>query len=93
MNINSIVLKFPETEKMFGLYISLSSLIWKIGNNKIINCCWEAGDNDSDNIYYAIETIDGKVIKIEDLNCKSYAELIVALDLANANHNVIDSKS
>lgn len=93
MNTASIVLKFPETKKMFGGYIPLSSLGWKIGGNNIIDCCWEAGDNNSDNIYYSIEAMDGKVIKIEDLNCKSYAELIVALDLANANHNVANSKS
>ena len=93
MNTASIVLKIPETNKLFGQYTPLSSLIWRIGNNKIIDCCWDTGDDNRDNTYYSIEAIDGKVIKIKDLNCKSYAELVVALDLANANHNVVDSKS
>lgn len=93
MNTSSIVLKIPKNEKIFGRYIPLSSVVWKIGGNNIIDSCWEAGDYFNDTIYYSIEAIDGKTINIKDLNCKSYAELIVALDLVNANHNVADSKS
>ena len=91
MNTALIVLKLPETAKIYGRYIPLSSLIWTISSNNIIDCCWEAGVNSNGN--YFIEAIDGKIIKIEDLNCRSYAELVVALDLVNANHNVVDSKS
>lgn len=86
MNISSIILKIPETENDYSCYCSLSLLTIIINDGFIDRIIlYEARRT---YIIYNLEEVNGQIIKIADLKCKTFAEFVVAIDVNNLNHNV-----
>ena len=83
MNVFSIVLKIAEIDHTYGRYCSLSAVYFIIENGIIDRIELASQAN-----YYKLETTDGQIFDISSLNCKTYAELLVAIDVHNLNHNV-----
>lgn len=80
------MLKLIETsEDHYGIYCPLNCATLSYDVNSGLICGIfgvDGGDNDF------IESVDGKVIEIRKLHCKSYAEFIVAIDVYNLLHGV-----
>lgn len=80
--MNSIVLKIPATYSLYATFIPLHNIKWVI-KDEIISSMYV--DNNDD--FFELEDVHGNVVQICELNCKTYAELMVAIDLYNLNHN------
>ena len=81
--MNSIVLKIPATNSTYAKFIPLPNIEWVITDDQIINGMYLSGND----YFYELEDVYGNVVQIHELNCKTYAELMVAIDLYNLNHN------
>ena len=84
------MLKVPKKSRSFTYYVALSNVTLVYDEDIISEILDEQDDSVTE-----LESVDGTKIDISSLNCKTYEEFLVALDLNNLLHggNFLSSDS
>lgn len=82
-----IMLKIPESDYSESYFIAMANATFCIDDNKKII---EYAIDLQGESFRSLEAVDGNIVKISDLGCKTYSELVVALDVNNLLHGATE---
>ena len=91
MNTNiPLMVKIADSDSTYARFMPLSCIEFTCDIDGFISYAWRISDMDDNCEMTSFESVDGQIVEIRSLNCKSYDELIVKLHLHNALFGRID---